>query len=442
MGEEMASLEPDYTWQDQAVEKWFHNHRRGIVEAVTGTGKTFLGIKAVRQCMTRAKQQGRHFYTVIVVPTGVLQRQWQDRLLAEFDGDNVEIGLLGQGHQDTFFPHDVIVAVANSLVRHGSDLLGFLKRAPKADAMLLADEVHRYLDAPVFRKILDFPFRYYLGLTPRMPKGQAQVQYTSIPKFNKIIDEMDMVRARRLGLIPPFHLLNIPVSLTPTEGTEYAEASDLIAKRRKELEKVIPKPYRDQYGRLDLDLLKEYLKTLPDAHPDRYLISAFFVACFRRASIYHLGENKVQVLREAIRILSPYGGRVLVFFERIYSADLAGDLLEIDHNADLSTRLRANEYGFPWCKVLHSETPTAERDQIINEFGNPGNRILIACRSLDEGFDIPGVDSGLNDAWLFTDMEDNEIRREPIPRSEDGIDTEDRVELLIHHVQQIIQGQQ
>jgi len=387
-----TAVEPDYTWQDQAVEKWFCNHCRGIVEAVTGTGKTFLGIKAIRRCMTNAKKRGHHFYPVIVVPTGVLQRQWQERLLAEFEGEDVRIGLLGQGHKDRFFPSDVIVAVVNSLVRHGPDLLDFLHRAHRADSLLLADEVHRYLDAPVFRTILDLPFRCYLGLTPRMPRGQAHIPYASIPKFGKVIDELDMRRARRLGLIPPFHLLNIPVELTAAEGIDYAEASDLIAKLKKKLKEVIPRPYLDQDGNLDLDLLKQYLRILPEFNADRKLITGFFVACYKRASIYYMGENKLEVLREAIKILSPYGGRVLVFFERIYSADVAGDLLEMDHDADFRQQLETRDNGFPWCRVLHSETPAEEREQIIKEFGEPGNRILIACRSLDEGFDIPGVD--------------------------------------------------
>ena len=35
-----------YQWQEECLERWFSNNGRGIVQAVTGAGKTFLALTA------------------------------------------------------------------------------------------------------------------------------------------------------------------------------------------------------------------------------------------------------------------------------------------------------------------------------------------------------------------------------------------------------------
>ncbi len=89
--------------------------------------------------------------------------------------------------------------------------------------------------------------------------------------------------------------------------------------------------------------------------------------------------------------------------------------------------------GRHWSPYLYQviEEKIIEENCSLGEYGDP---LVVLPRQIKV--------RGLNDAWLFTDMEDNEIRREPVPQSEDGFDTEDRVELLITHVQQLLQEKQ
>ncbi len=59
-----------YAWQHEALKAWHSHARRGVVEAVTGAGKTRVGIAAAFEAI----RQG--IKVLILVPTAELQRQW------------------------------------------------------------------------------------------------------------------------------------------------------------------------------------------------------------------------------------------------------------------------------------------------------------------------------------------------------------------------------
>ena len=66
-----------YDWQEECLERWFEHNGRGIVQAVTGSGKTLLALSA----MDRLNQKLNDSLRVkIVVPTGALMRQWNQAL--------------------------------------------------------------------------------------------------------------------------------------------------------------------------------------------------------------------------------------------------------------------------------------------------------------------------------------------------------------------------
>ena len=69
-----------YDWQEECLDKWFANNCRGMVQAVTGSGKTLLALTAI----ARLEQQlGQKLLVRIVVPTAALMRQW-NRDLRDF----------------------------------------------------------------------------------------------------------------------------------------------------------------------------------------------------------------------------------------------------------------------------------------------------------------------------------------------------------------------
>ena len=119
-----------YAWQHEALAAWRGNGCRGVVEAVTGTCKTMLGVSAIRD------ELGLGGQAVVLVPTCDLAEQWEatlQRLLPR----GTSVGLLGGGRQATLGAHDVLIAVVNSA--READL-----SARRPGGLLVGDECHRY----------------------------------------------------------------------------------------------------------------------------------------------------------------------------------------------------------------------------------------------------------------------------------------------------------
>ena len=63
-----------YAWQTDAVRSWEEHGCQVVIEAVTGTGKTMVGIVAALDELSRRGQ------VVVLVPTIELQHQWVAQL--------------------------------------------------------------------------------------------------------------------------------------------------------------------------------------------------------------------------------------------------------------------------------------------------------------------------------------------------------------------------
>ncbi|KKM08509.1 hypothetical protein LCGC14_1723880, partial [marine sediment metagenome] len=61
--------------QDEIVESWWNNNGKGTLEAVTGFGKTVVGLMASRKV-----QKIDIGHILVVVPTLYLQNQWRELL--------------------------------------------------------------------------------------------------------------------------------------------------------------------------------------------------------------------------------------------------------------------------------------------------------------------------------------------------------------------------
>src|SRR6476469_8060397 len=81
-----------YRWQLDALVAWLRCGRRGVIEAVTGSGKTDVAIAAISDALRRDR------FVLVIVPTRVLLEQWHGRLLAALP--TARIGRLGDSGKD------------------------------------------------------------------------------------------------------------------------------------------------------------------------------------------------------------------------------------------------------------------------------------------------------------------------------------------------------
>ena len=367
-----------YDWQTQALAAWMKAEKKGIIEAVTGSGKTHVGIGAI----AALRPQERRLSVLVVVHSIELMNQWHARLSEAFPGKRV--ARIGGGYKDDFSILPVAcVGVVNSALPRLADLFAHHKRGMWR-SLLIADECHHYIDAPVFGKLRQHPFDYTLGLS-------ATIEPYEVEGLGRIVYEYKFEDAHRDGLVPPFDLVNVGVDLTSTERSDYLDLTDKI----REQFKLVYELYGDELNWIpDHRLFTKLKQIMTRGKEDDPIIKRLFIYLFKRAAIYYTAVRKMNLAQQITRLLVDHGGKKLVvLFERIASAETTEEDISIICARKLRAGLRE---GDPiWCKVYHSGLQRQERSEVLDEFKRIGASALLACRSLDEGVDIPTVDAAM-----------------------------------------------
>lgn len=113
-----------YDWQLEALAAWEDAGHRGVVQAVTGTGKTRVGLAAI----DNARRAGRQ--SVVIVPTLALVKQWIGAIAELLPQARV------RARRRPDQPWDVMVTTVQSAMRHPAQT--------RSGGLVVADECHRY----------------------------------------------------------------------------------------------------------------------------------------------------------------------------------------------------------------------------------------------------------------------------------------------------------
>ncbi|MAU84686.1 MAG: type III restriction endonuclease subunit R [Gordonia sp.] len=224
LAEQVASLlqmdRPLRPWQVEALQTWIAHGRKGIVEAVTGAGKTVLGIAA----MADARRRG--IPVVVLVPDRQLVDQWVDAIEEAFPGFPV-------GKPDS----SVVLNLAESFVvatvdgLHGKALTAFA-----GEALVLADEVQRFGVIDYRKGIM--PFKHAserLGLTAASEWPDHQSESILKLFFGEAIVGCGYSRAIAEGILDPPLVATVGVSFTSAERDEYQLLSQRVDSAEKRL---------------------------------------------------------------------------------------------------------------------------------------------------------------------------------------------------------------
>jgi RNA polymerase primary sigma factor len=385
-----------HDWQDEALDAWIKNGKKGIVEAVTGSGKTYLALAAIHYLYGESKK----LRTIVVVPTIALQLQWKDRIEKLLPGNKV--GLWGGGESDSIGTHKIIVSVINTAVSKGPERLRSLGSLKKWKKFLIADECHRYVVAETFSNLrTKFHWDAILAMTATLGNDQFYV-----PGFGEVIYTYGFKRAVTDGLVPKFNVLNVAVPLTSKEKKEYDELTDKFSDRLKWVKQVYEEHLYDVPYDFFFRKLSQIMKNEPGDHIP---IKALFKTLFERVAIAYMADLKMQLAENLLQTLAVQGNRkVIVFFERIASINDLLESIEIKHEekefkaSELVDRTMKNlgsnlveKVEGTWIGEIHSGLKQDERQEKLNEFKNEQPAILLTCRMLDEGIDVPDIDAAI-----------------------------------------------
>ena len=194
-------------WQNQALKSWIKNNGKGVIQAPTGSGKTFVGLKLM--------QSDKLYPFLVVVPTLELKSQWIKRVMKYYP----ERGVIGVGGGDKLksFSVDITVGIINSLRK---EKLNF--------KTLIVDEIHHStILAPVNYGIWsNIKSKYILGLSASPLSEQLSEEDAGwdIP----LIFKYTLNNAYTDGVLLKPEIITKSVELEENEQEQYNELSEQI----------------------------------------------------------------------------------------------------------------------------------------------------------------------------------------------------------------------
>lgn len=350
-----------YPWQMEAYVWWHQQGSRGTIEAVTGTGKTLVGVAAIAEVV---RARGR---AIVLVPTIVLQGQWQIELSRRIPG--IRIAAMGGGSSDFDANHDVLVGVVNSASRYHKTLEGRY-------ALLIADECHRY-GAESYRFALLESATARLGLTATMERLDDAVDSIIRPYFgNAFVYDYD--RAITDKVLASFVVAQAGIHLSEAEREAFEEADAEFKRARAAL--------INKYG-------------YPSGPND---FGEFMNRAARAAKAFgFFGEPKsakqfIRAFAARRRILAETPARLELLARLGAAIEDSSRTLVFTETKEAADAARASlvDSGIS-AETYHSDINPQERDSRLRAFAEGRCRALVAVRALDEGVDVPDVDLGV-----------------------------------------------
>lgn len=365
-----------YEWQKDCLKAWEENSRRGIVHVVTGAGKTILALAA----MEKIRKEIPDVQVRIVVHTIQLAGQWRRELrnfFPELDFTGRDIAMFHSGLESPInAPFSIYVV--NTARECISDHIDKAMAAGHA-TFLVCDECHHYT-GECNRMIFSFRRMPHFNESLYAAIGLSATPYTRyyadvlVPALGKEICRYDLEAAVSDGLVSDFVILNTGLRLSGEEAEEYGDLCDRISK---------------QYGRvlyecpaiksMPADELMAFLYDAAKNEPDTE-VGRLGLLIIRRKDLIRNASARIPCAVDLISRLRE-DEKIILFCEYIEQAD------------SRYARLKAHFPGRV-CRY-HSEMDKEARKYSIAAFKEGETSILVTCKALDEGFDVPACSIGI-----------------------------------------------
>jgi superfamily II DNA or RNA helicase len=278
----------------------------------------------------------RPIATLIIVPTTALLEQWWEEAASYFDLDLDEINIVNSSLR--FRLGTINIAVLNTAARLAATM-------SEHRCLLIVDECHKAASEH-FRAALKLETIASLGLsaTPDRPYDEG-LKDVLIPALGPIIFSYDYGDALRDGVIVPFELRNIVFDLDEDRQVEYDKLSKAIARSI------------SQHGTEGEQTIALFLK---------------------RARVLNLSLNRIRLTLKLVA--ANQGKRTLIFHEDVEACNLI-------HSVLAENGVRAGVY--------HSKMKMRARAVMLGQYRRGEIDVLVTCRALDEGFNVPETELGI-----------------------------------------------
>jgi len=351
-------------WQVSAFSEWVLHGRQGMIEAVTGSGKSLLGALAAAEALDDG------YAVLIVVPTQILCDQWIEGPLKSLLNADL-INKIGNANSriapDTtaIVPGKITVAVMKSIVDNPEYLPG-----TEFNSCLIADEIHNY-GGPETSNVLGKNFRRRLGMTATLSDSESiglfKNYFAGDPLF-----EYDFETAVADHAVSNYDLVMIGVQPNDLEKDLYTEAEYQVRSARNEIIEKFRIP-RDSLG------FEKGLVALENAEKASELVAHYKSAKKRADSIIANSQSKLKAINTVAEFVGARGNTI------VFS--------DVNSNAKNVQQILANEGVIG--EVVNAEVLPADRRIFVQNLADKKISALISPKALDEGIDIKGLTVGL-----------------------------------------------
>jgi superfamily II DNA or RNA helicase len=317
-------------WQAAALEIWRASDR-GVVAVVTGGGKTWFALACVVDLLERKPDTS----IVIVVPTTALLDQWVVVLTDDLGISPEDIATYGGGKRPGK-PRLFNVMIINTARTASPEV------AKSGPTFLIVDECHR-AGSMDNAKSLRGSHVATLGLSATPERDFDDLfNEVVVPVLGAVIYRYDYRQALIDGVITDFDLTNVQVPLTAEEQTAYNGFTRKLA----------PLLRMREQGKMVDDRIQTVLRN--------------------RARV---STGAVMRIPAAVKIVESHRRiKAIIFHEQIFAADAITQFLK-----ERGHRVAAYHSGIG----LHL------RQDNLRMFRRSEIDVLVTCRALDEGINVP-----------------------------------------------------
>jgi len=324
-----------YDWHKRAID-FFFEHKKALFEVTTGAGKTFCSISIIKR-LFEIKPNAK---VLIVVPKNViLESTWYKELY------EAGIGLRDIGVYYGAIKEYGKVTITNMQNLH--------KIALDVFDFAIFDEVHNYGTARLL-PYLEHPYPYKLGLSATVERSD-NAHWELIRIFEYNVFKYSPQQALNEGILNPFDFYNIGVEMDDISTERYDTLTgdiNLLLQMGGGFNKIMRSTTGIKYRMLSK---MNERKQLTNNYPRKFDVV--------KAICEKHKEDKILVF-------SQYNEQT----NNMYW-----------HLLDVGIRAR----------VMHSGIRKEKRDQDLIDFKNDKFNVLLTSKVLDEGYNLPSIDTAI-----------------------------------------------
>ena len=358
-------------YQNDAINAWANQGYRGIFDMATGTGKTYSALAAIARL---SADLNYNLAVIIICPFQHLVEQWKEDIVAfgmkpivcysASPQRNWRDRLKNAVNSFTLGVLDHFCMVSTN-ASFALDYVQEIIAKLSGNVLLVVDEAHNFGAEKLSRTLLPhIPYRLALSATIDR-HGDPEGTQKLYNYFGEKCIEYTLKDAIDNDMLTPYYYHPVTVSLSAEELDEYIDLTERIRRN----------VHQDINGKV---ILSEYAKML----------------LIKRARIVAGAVEKLRTLRQLMETYKE-DNQILVYCgaTTLHDVDYHEGKPPVDEarQIDLVSDMLGNELGMRVSKFTSSEN-AAERELLKADFAEGKHlQALVAIRCLDEGVNIPSI---------------------------------------------------